>query len=129
MIQKLSLACLTAGVLLTGCVSAGVKVDQAQLTRFQPGVTTCDEVKAALGTPTTSTLHSTGTRQLVYTYHHSDLDAGAIALAVIGIPAGRSSTEQTNVVLDCDAAGVLQTYSSTQGQYGVGMGVTGGAKQ
>lgn len=121
-----------ATLLLAGCATYGDKVDHDQLVRFQPG-TPCTEIVQpkpyGLGKPTTDKRSSDGTRQLTYVYGHSEADAGAIALAVLGIPAGRTTTEQTNVVVDCDQGGRLVSYSSTTGQMGYGVGVTGGQKQ
>lgn len=118
-------------VVVTGCTTYGHKVTHEELTRFQPGVTPCVEIVEALKPrqPTTDMQRSNRTRQITYVYGHSDADAGAIALAVLGIPAGRTQSEQTTVTIDCDTAGLLTEYATTKGQMGVGVGVTGGAKQ
>jgi len=122
---------LAGALLMAGCSTYGVKVEHAELTRFQPGVTPCAEIVQALQPrqPTRDSQRSNHTRQLTYVYGHSDADAGAIALAVLGIPAGRTQTEQTTVTIDCDTAGLLTEYATTKGQMGVGVGVTGGQKQ
>jgi len=121
--------CLVA-VLVAGCATAGVKVAPEQLAQFQPGVTPCTEIVATLEKPPTSqSLHSDGSRQLTYAYQHWQADATTVGLAVIGIPAGRSEVEHATVVVECDRADRLMTYTATKGAHSRGVGVTGGAKQ
>ena len=51
---------VAAALGLSACVATGKKVTQEQVSRFQKGKTTYQEVIADLGEPTNSTLHSDG---------------------------------------------------------------------
>jgi hypothetical protein len=112
-------------LVLTGCAASGVKVNQADLLTFQPGVATCTQVLERFGPPTSSTVTSQGTKRFVYAYQQSQIDPKAL------IPFyGRAYTmEHTQTVIDCDRDDVVQGYTSEQGQDKAGTGLGGGARQ
>jgi outer membrane protein assembly factor BamE (lipoprotein component of BamABCDE complex) len=113
---------------MTSCVAQGIKVDQEKLTRFEVGKTTYTEVLLQLGTPTSSTLNSDGTRQALYSY--TQQQASWQNFVPFGnLIAGGSSAEQTNVVLDFDERSILRQYSATQGQIQSGHGLATGGRQ
>jgi hypothetical protein len=121
---------LATAVLLgcVGCAAYGTKVSEDQLTHFTRGQTTYAEVVQALGPPNQSTLHSDGTRNITYTYLQSQVRA-ANYIPIVGAFVQGADTEQTNVVLDFDARSILVSYTSTQGQLGMGTGFASGARQ
>lgn len=53
---------------LTACVSAGVRVDQSRLADFKKGKTTESDIIAALGSPTMTSVDSTGEKSLIYSF-------------------------------------------------------------
>jgi hypothetical protein len=55
--------------LLAGCASAGVKVSEQQAESFKAGTSTYNDVVAALGPPTSTTLNSDGSRIAAYSYN------------------------------------------------------------
>ena len=126
--RKIGIAMVVGTLAVTGCTAAGRKVDQSRLAEFQPGHTTCIEIVQTLGPATHSTVNSDGTRQVVYEYMQTQLRPETF-IPIAGYFVGGGDTEQTKVVFNCDRAGVLQAYSSTQGQVGVGTGLSSGAKQ
>jgi hypothetical protein len=116
------LVILMSAVLLAGCVTAGVKVDEANLTKFEKGRTTYSEVLSRLGAPTTSTLLPDGRRMLMYTW----VDARARPenfIPLIGPFVGGADTRATSVIIWISKEGVLDTYSASASQYGVGRGM------
>jgi len=55
-------------VLLSGCATAGRPIDQSAVQSLRQGVTTYDEVRAQMGTPTMDTVSSDGRRGVSYIY-------------------------------------------------------------
>lgn len=113
---------------LTGCYASGRRVDPQQLVELQPGVTPCAEIVQRLGPATSQSLASTGEHQLVYTYTQANVDPKSF-IPLVGGFISSSHNEYTNVVFDCDRAGLLIHYAATQGQLTTGTGYISGAPQ
>ena len=118
---------LGAIVLLAGCASAGVRVQESQLAQFHPGQTTYSEVVKALGPPSTSTLSSTGERMIVYSFFHYQTRPESF-IPYVGPFVGGADTSNSNVVLVFDQHSILQRYDSSAGGMGVSTGILSGAK-
>lgn len=81
------LACVLA-IAAVGCTTtSGVQVQQSQLSSFQKGVTTDEDVIRALGAPTMSSATSEGERVLIYSFAQyktftasGDLKANSVVL-------------------------------------------------
>jgi hypothetical protein len=117
---------LLAGLMvLAGCVSAGVKVDEANLASFEKGKTTYPEVLARLGQPTTSSLMPDGRRMLIYSWVQARARAENF-IPLIGPFVGGADSRSSSVVIWIDADGKLASYSISQSQYGVGRGLDAG---
>jgi outer membrane protein assembly factor BamE (lipoprotein component of BamABCDE complex) len=116
---------LAVSVLLAGCVTSGTKVDEAKLSQFERGKTTYGEVMTSLGQPSAVSTLSDGRKVAVYSYVHSQARPETF-IPIIGPLVGGADAQATRVTLQFDTAGVLQSYSSTQSQSGVGMGLAGG---
>lgn len=72
------LAVLICALAISGCAASGVKVDPAKAESFQPGISTCADVRAVLGAPTqTQTTQSTYTHQEVVVWIYSFAGAQA----------------------------------------------------
>jgi hypothetical protein len=54
--------------LLAGCAASGVKVSEQQAQSFKVGTSTYNDVVAALGPPTSTTVNSDGIRMAAYNY-------------------------------------------------------------
>jgi hypothetical protein len=54
--------------LLVGCAASGVKVSEQQAETLKVGISTYNDVIAALGPPTSTTVNADGTRIAAYSY-------------------------------------------------------------
>ena len=113
-------------MLLAGCVSSGVKVDEANLAKFEAGKTTYAQVLGSLGPPTTNTLMPDGRRMLMYSWvqaraRHQNFSS------IVGPFIGGADSRSSNVILWISRDGTLETYSASQSQYGVGRNLEAGA--
>jgi outer membrane protein assembly factor BamE (lipoprotein component of BamABCDE complex) len=111
---------------VSGCVSTGVQVDENALTSFQKGKTTVNEVIARLGQPTSNILMNTGQRIISYTYIQAQARPESF-IPIIGPLVGGADSRFSNVALTFDRNGVLESYSSSQSQFGSATGAASGA--
>lgn len=111
---------------ISGCTSTGVQVDESALTSFEKGKTTIDDVIARLGQPTSNILLNTGQRIIGYTYIQAQARPESF-IPIIGPLVGGADSHFSNVSLTFDQNGVLQSYASTQSQFGSATGVVSGA--
>lgn len=125
---KLNRAVLVAVLALAACATSGKQVTDDQLTGFQPGVTTYDQVVAKLGKPTGTFVNSDGSRGITYTYVHSQVRAASF-IPVVGIFAGGADTQHNMVSMSFDKSGLLKSYTSSAGGIGVGTGLVSGQAQ
>ncbi|RUO28768.1 hypothetical protein CWE12_10665 [Aliidiomarina sedimenti] len=89
--MKKIIAILTI-IWLTGCASAGVQIDPAQIQDIEKGVTTEQEVKNMFGSPNSSGITAEGELFYVYTFARSTTNA-ATFIPVVGLFAGGSNTD------------------------------------
>lgn len=112
-------------LLLAGCASAGVKVDPAKLAAFQQGKTTYPEVIAALGPPSAEAMVSTGERIVTYAHVETSVRAETF-IPYIGPFVGGADSRSSTVSLQFNRDGLLEKYTTSAGQTGVGMGLSAG---
>jgi hypothetical protein len=62
---------LVLALLLSGCASAGTKIDPQQAAAFQRGEATYADVTGKLGRPTSETVSSDGSRFVSYSWTHT----------------------------------------------------------
>jgi outer membrane protein assembly factor BamE (lipoprotein component of BamABCDE complex) len=125
--RKVAMSLLGAASLaLAACASTGVRVDEAAVSKFQPGKTTYLEVVKSLGAPTTSMLMPDGRRMILYTYAQVRMRAASF-VPIVGMFAGGADSKSTNVSFNFDAQGVLINDSASQTQFGTGTGLISGA--
>jgi hypothetical protein len=110
---------LLIGVLLAGCMSAGVEVRPEQMAAFRRGVTTLQEVTAALGPASVQTALDDGTMQLVYTYVTSRPHTESY-IPFIGSLVGGADTRSSAAVFLFDPRGVLKSANTTTSNVGTG---------
>lgn len=118
-----SIVIAIAALALSACASSGVRVTDDQLSQFQEGQTTKQEVIAALGQPTTTMRNADGTTMIMYTYAEART-RGSTFIPIVGAFTGGVDTRSSNVVLTFDQQGVLQNTSSSSSQYGTATGIT-----
>ena len=121
------LVVLAGGLLLAGCASTGVRVDEKNLQSFKKGETTYSEVVARLGQPTSSTVMADGQRMIMYTYAQAQARPETF-IPIVGAFGGGADYK----LFERHAyvrfwKGVLTQYSSTQSQFGTGTGLAAGA--
>jgi hypothetical protein len=119
-------AALFTMLLLLGCASTGVQVNEDQLRTFEKGKTTVADVTAVLGQPTTSSLQSDGSRMLIYSYAQAQARPASF-IPIVGAFVGGTDARSNVVMFRFDAKGVLMDYSSTSSTYGTGTGMAAGA--
>ncbi|HYH96813.1 outer membrane protein assembly factor BamE domain-containing protein [Hyalangium sp.] len=117
-----------AALTLSACIATGKKVTQEQVSQFQKGKTTYQEVITGLGKPTGSTLHSDGSRSINYSYAQSQASAASF-IPYVGRLVGGSESEHTSVYLTFDKNGILTDFSATSGQTSTGTGLLSGQRQ
>lgn len=119
---------LMLGVLMSGCVATGTKIDQGRLGEVEKGRTTYAEVVRLYGKPNQVLLREDGTRQASFTYAQTQVNPLSF-LPMVGMFVRRGSTEHTSTVFEFDAQGVLVGYSSMQGETVTGTGIVSGQRQ
>ena len=118
--MKLLMIALCA--LLCGCAAAGVEVKPSQMTQFKRGVTTEQDVLAALGQPTNQTMTADGSQVWIYSYA-SMQTRPATFIPIVGLFAGGADTRQTMAMLRFGPDGKLIDYMSSAGGTGSASGV------
>ncbi|MCP5411442.1 MAG: hypothetical protein H6924_04815 [Alphaproteobacteria bacterium] len=116
---------LASLLLLAGCMSAGVKVDERNLASFHKGQTTYQEVLARLGPPTTNSLMPDGRRMLMYSWVQASARPQNF-IPLVGAFVGGADSRSTNVIIWIDAQNRLASWSTSQSLYGVGRGLDAG---
>jgi hypothetical protein len=112
---------LICGAVLAGCVSAGVEVRPEQMSNFKPGVTTLQEVVAALGPASVESALDDGSTLLVYTYVTSRPHPESF-LPFIGSLVGGADTHTSAAVFLFDPHGTLKSANTTTSTVGTGLG-------
>lgn len=115
-------------VLMAGCASTGVQVDQNKLQAFERGVTTRSQIEAALGRPTMVQTMQDGKTTLTYTYANAQVRP-ATFVPIVGLFAGGTDVRADSVSIFLDAQGRYEATQSTTSEYGTGMGVSAGQPQ
>lgn len=116
---------LASLMLLAGCVSAGVKVDEADLTKFEKGKTTYAQIVQTLGPPTSNSLLPDGRRLLAYTWVQARARPQNF-IPLIGPLVGGADSRSTMVMIWIGADGTLASYSASQSQMGTGRNLEAG---
>jgi len=101
---------------LAACsATGGKKLDSSQVNQFQPGVTTSDQVAAALGQPSGTETKSDGTKSLIYSYMQLTVH-GATFIPFVNLFAGGADAKVQKVTFNFDKSGVLKDYATTESQ-------------
>ena len=99
---------LTSILLLAACTHEdGTNVTPAQLSQFQKGVTTEQQVEAALGRPVNVVTSDDGTRTVVYSHAVTDVSGGAV-IPGVGTMHDSGSTTSRDVVFQFGPDGILK---------------------
>ena len=119
---------LLCSVLLAGCLSAGVEVRPEEMSHFKPGVTTLQQVIAALGPASVESALDDGSTLLVYTYVTSRPHPESF-IPFIGSLVGGGDTRTSAAVFLFNPGGVLKSANTTTSNIGTGLSSGLGAGQ
>jgi transposase-like protein len=109
-------------LVLAGCVSSGVKVDQSKLLNLHKGETTYAEATKLLGKPSSVSVNENGDKTAIYMYYSSQARPETF-IPYVGAFVGGADSESTMTMLQFDGNDILQHYSSNQGAMGTGTGL------
>lgn len=112
---------LAVCLLVSGCMSAGVKVTQQDATQFKEGVTTEAEIISKLGLPT-STMVSSGVKMLIYGGYQSQATPASY-IPIVGLFAGGADFTSASAMFEIDAVGVLKKATFTETSNNTRMGI------
>jgi hypothetical protein len=111
---------ITTGVAISGCVSSGRDIDTSQISSFQNGVTTRQQVIAALGPPNTTVVNTNGTVAIGYISVHAHANP-AMFIPIVGILAtGATAHGQHVIFLFKDD--ILQSWTTSESDVQSGLG-------
>src|SRR4051812_3739873 len=100
---------LVGAMLLTGCVSSGVRVEEASLTSLEKGKTSFSEVIGRLEQPTTNTLLPDGRRMLIYSWMQARARPQSF-IPLVGPFVGGADSRSSSVIIWIGADGRLENY-------------------
>lgn len=101
--------------MLAGCVTSGTKVDPAVVSTFQPGVTTLEQARTALGPANNTTTLPDGSTVLTYAWTHAAAN-GASYIPIAGPFVGKSSAQTQVTMLFFDKDGRYNHQTRSDGQ-------------
>jgi hypothetical protein len=116
---SLGACALACAVLLAACVNSGPRVNPAQVSRFEPGRTTCDQIIATLGPPSATVWTSDGIRAINYTH----VEAAArpeTFIPIIGPLVGGADARSASYTFRCDQNGMLASAMASGAQTSAG---------
>lgn len=112
-------------LLITGCATAGVKIDPAKVAAFEKGKTTYGDVIASLGPPSADVVLPDGSRAAVYTYIQTSARPESF-IPYVGLLVGGADSRSSSVHLRFGADGTLVGVTSSNTQAGVSTGLFSG---
>lgn len=124
--MKTKLMAVAASVLLvSGCMSSGVMINEQQVQQFKRGETTEAQIVAALGAPTTIT-NMNGVRSITYSGVHAQTRPESF-IPYIGGLVGGSDVRHSSYTFRFDPNGRLADIISSESAMGTGTGFAAGA--
>lgn len=111
---------------LAGCASSGVRISDEQLSMFQSGVTSREDVLQALGVPNFSNRLPDGSSILVYSHAQVNTRPETF-IPIVGAFVGGADAYTSTTTLRFDADGKLVDSSTAEGATGSGLGFASGA--
>lgn len=103
---------VVAALALAGCMSSGTQVTEQQASQFKAGVTSREQVMAALGAPNATSIAADGTRIDVYMHVHAAANAASY-IPIVGALAGGAHATTNSATFTYSKAGMLQAVSTT----------------
>jgi ABC-type Fe3+-hydroxamate transport system substrate-binding protein len=118
----ISMRIFFAALLLTlsGCASAGTKVDPSKLATIQVETTTYQDVVTQLGMPNANSIAPDGTRTIVYVYMQTRARAQSF-IPVVGALVAKADSNTETHTFTFDKNGVLKTKSQSNSQVTAGV--------
>ncbi|SEH34192.1 hypothetical protein [Magnetospirillum fulvum] len=114
--KLIAAAALTIGLALAGCSppSTGVQIRAEQLSDFQKGKTTYQEVISRLGPPSNTMISSDGKKTISYFYSKTNVDPKAF-IPIVGTLMAGGETHSNSVELEFSKEGILTDYTASEG--------------
>lgn len=106
---------------LTARASAGTRVSQEQVDKFERGKTTYTEVVAALGRPNANTMSADGNRIAVYS-HSQAAARPETFIPIVGAFVGGADAQASTVLFRFNREGVLVDWQTSQSNISGGTG-------
>lgn len=125
--MKKAFSSLLVAVVLSGCASAGRKIDQTSVDKLQKGVSTQADVRSAIGSPEQITKDSDGNETWVYIYTRSQVK-GTTFIPIVGAFAGGVDTQSQSTVIKFGPDKVVKSIESSYGGTSVDNGIEAGGK-
>lgn len=116
---------LLSALVLTGCAATGVRVDQNQMSGFQTGKTSYEDVVAQLGQPTEITRKSDGNTTASYIYSEYQTRPETF-IPYVGMFVGGGDTRMNTAMFEFNSKGILIDHSYSESQFGTNTGITAG---
>ena len=105
-----------ANATLAACSSsAGRDVDKSKVTSYQPGVTSCSQIRSELGEPIETSREADGSTNLVYGKATTTI-RGSTFIPIVGLFAGGADTKYDFVAIKCDPQGLFASYETKVGK-------------
>ncbi len=112
---------------LAACSSSGVQISQEQVSRFEKGVTTYDNVVQALGQPTQKTIDSDGNIEITYNYTEAKMRPESM-IPLIGGFVGGTDVKVDSTTITFDSNKVMKDYKLSTYNSGTGYNLSSDAK-
>ncbi len=115
-------ACFPTFLMLSACVSSGTEVTTTEASNFKVGITTEQQVVAAIGQPEQTQTLPDGSK--IDTYVHTSVHATAASyIPVVGLFAGGAKGSNDSTTFTFNEKAVLEAISSTSGHTDVHSGL------
>jgi len=113
--------------LMSACAASGVHVSEAQVSSFQKGKTTYEDVVLELGNPTSKTLDSAHNTQIVYVYSEYQTRPETF-IPYVGAFVGGADTRTNIASFKFNQVGILQDYSFSETALGTASNLSAGVQ-
>lgn len=110
-------------VFLGGCASSGTPINLAAVKQMEKGVTTQDQVKNQLGSPTSAGITSEGESYFMYVFSRTQVK-GESFIPIVGAFVGGSTSDIQTLQMWFTEGGVLKNYQFNETTQDVSSGLS-----
>lgn len=108
--------------IISGCASAGRPIDLAALQKLEKGISTQNDVRAAMGAPMSAGIIPDGKSYFMYIFSRSQIKAESM-IPIVGLFAGGSKTDIQTLQIWFDENGVMENYLFNESQQDISQGL------